>query len=59
MEDKVMFGNVYCAFCDSFASYVIKETNTPICASCRDVYEAGQASPNNTIVDVEEWKDEK
>ena len=59
MNESVLYGNVYCAFCENNASHVIKETNTPICSACRDVYENGQASPNNTIADIEEWKDEE
>jgi hypothetical protein len=42
----------YCAFCETEATHVIMETDTPICTSCKDVYECGQASPNSSLEEV-------
>ena len=46
--DKVL----YCAFCQSEADSVIVETDTPICNSCLDVYQCGQASPESTFEEL-------
>jgi hypothetical protein len=43
----------YCMFCENEAEYVIKGSNAPICRECKEIYEAGQQSPNDIIEEVE------
>ena len=43
----------YCAFCDNKATFMVKNTKTPLCSHCRSVYQIGQASPNSEIVCLE------
>ena len=43
----------YCAFCDNLAEYIVETTSTPICEGCKEVYEAGQASPDANIASIE------
>lgn len=44
----------YCGFCESEATYYIKETATPLCDHCKMIYECGQASPDSEIIPLEE-----
>ena len=49
-----MDNEVYCAFCDNEAEYMITETKTPICEHCQEVYEIG-SSNQGTIVLIEDY----
>ena len=41
----------YCIFCDCEAQYTINHI-TPICSTCREVYECGQGSPEATFDEI-------
>jgi len=49
----------YCAFCESPAVAIIVETNTPLCATCQDVYECGQANADHTIEELDDEETEQ
>jgi len=48
-----MSEKTYCAFCEAEATNIIERSSTPICSSCRAVYESGQANPHGTFKEIE------
>ena len=43
----------YCMFCENEAEYVIVGSKAPICSACKEVYECGQNSPDDTFEEIE------
>ena len=41
----------YCMFCENEADYIIEGSGAPICRECKEIYEAGQESPKDVIVE--------
>jgi len=48
----------FCIFCDNKAEYIIDNTQTPICPSCKQVYVAGQANSDASITEIPTKYDE-
>jgi len=52
MEDNLM---IFCSICDNEATHMVKETKTPLCASCATAYEWGCANKGSLLtVDLDE-----
>lgn len=51
----------YCANdpCETEATHVVVETNTPLCWTCANAYEWGQASPDKRVVDIDNIDEER
>ena len=54
---------LYCANCDDEASHIVRHReenvyDTSLCFVCKTAYEWGQASPDATIIDVDDHQGE-
>ena len=60
-DEDLITGNVkevYCANCETEATWIIVDTKTPLCETCHTAYEWGQESPGADLMTIEEWGDE-